>query len=74
MCFKMPKVEMPKVETSAREILPSTESQTPDSPAFGGKDDPLLNKGKESLKINLNPPVTNATLTKSRGVTGFNVK
>ena len=47
MCFKMPKVEQ-----TARDILPSSEGKTPESPVFGDADIfGIKRKGKESLKI-----------------------
>ena len=65
MCFSMPKVEMPKVETTAREILPSWESNDVESPVLGTDSDfqeVALKRGKSNLKI---LPVADTTETKS---------
>lgn len=48
---------MPTVNTTARDLVPSTDAPTPDSPIMGGSDD-TLKLGKESLKIKLNDPTT----------------
>ena len=51
MCFwKTPKIKMP--QTSARDLLPSTESQTPDSPVYGGSNDwKTKRRGAQALQI-----------------------
>lgn len=52
MCsFKTPKV--PKVETPATAILPSTITATPEAPAYGDTKVTRKKKGKNALKINL---------------------
>lgn len=53
MClFKAP--SMPSMSLTARDILPKTEAETPDSPHFGTDDDlegAIKRKGKETLTI-----------------------
>lgn len=51
MClWKTPKIKTPDV--SAREILPSTSSDTPNSPVFGGSDDwKRKTRGAQALQI-----------------------
>jgi hypothetical protein len=47
-------MKMPKVTTTAQDLVPSTESETPDSPMMGGAEDTYGSTkkiGKESLKI-----------------------
>ena len=61
MCFKMSMPEMPKVETTARELVPSSESLEPNAPILGTDSDfqlTTLKKGKSGLKILpvLDPP------------------
>lgn len=54
MCFKMPSVTMPTVQTTARDILPSTAAKEPDSASFGdGSDttDSTKKKGVAALQI-----------------------
>lgn len=52
MCWKM---SMPSVSTTARDLVPSTESKTPDSPVFGDNtEDTTRKKGMQALKINFN--------------------
>jgi hypothetical protein len=51
MCWK---VKMPKVATSARDLVASTESAAPDAPVMGDIEDTYgsgKKTGKESLKI-----------------------
>lgn len=69
MCFKMPKINMPKVTMTGRDILPSSEAESPESPVFGGSDDPVT-RGKSTLKIPITP--NNASLSQSRGYSGYN--
>lgn len=51
MClWKTPKIKAPTV--TARDILPSTSSDTPNSPIFGGSDDwKRKTRGAQSLQI-----------------------
>lgn len=54
MCWKMKMPEMPKVETTARDLVPQTESKAPDSPVFGDGSsflDSAKKRGIQSLKI-----------------------
>lgn len=54
MCWK---VKTPKVNTdvSAAQLVPQTESETPESPQFGGTEDTFNTaKGKKKLTINRN--------------------
>jgi len=56
MCFKLsvPQVQIPKVTTTARDLLPQAESKEPDSPLFGSAVDFLgiaHKKGKQALTI-----------------------
>ena len=53
MCWKMKMPEMPKVETSARDLVPQTESKAPDSPQFGDTSflDSARKRGTQALKI-----------------------
>jgi hypothetical protein len=54
MCFKAPEMpEMPKVTTTARELLPSWENVEPTAPVFGGQTNTVASgrKGKAALKI-----------------------
>lgn len=55
MCWKVSMPSIPKVETTARELVPQTESKAPDSPIFGDSNDSFLNivkkRGTQALKI-----------------------
>lgn len=52
MCFK---VKMPEVKLTGRDVLPETQSQTPDSPHFGDDfTEAARRRGKESLMIQKN--------------------
>lgn len=54
MCWKMSMPKMPTITTTARELVPQTESKEPNSPVFGDSDsfiDIAKRRGTQSLKI-----------------------
>ncbi len=55
MCWKVSMPSIPKVETTARELVPQTESKAPDSPVFGDNEGSFLDiakkRGTQALKI-----------------------
>lgn len=65
MClWKMPKISVPS--TSARDILPSTTTEDPKSPVFGGENDwKAKRRGAQALQIN--KASTNNTTTTEGG-------
>lgn len=50
MCLS---TKMPKIETTAKELIPSTDAAEPESPIYGDEDALKANKkrGKSALKI-----------------------
>lgn len=58
MCFKMkmPNVQMPTVQTTARDLLPSTAAKEPDSASFGdGSDTTDITKKKGVAALQIKP-------------------
>ena len=54
MCLfnaKTPKVA--PLETTAKELVPETTAQEPESPQYGGQDNTNKKKGRDALKIPL---------------------
>lgn len=58
MCFKIGSYPVQNTSLTARDIVPQTSSQDPDSPVFGTANDfsgtPAKKTGKDALKIDLN--------------------
>lgn len=57
MCWKMKMPTMPSVTTTARDLVPQTESKEPNSPIFGDGSsflDIVKKRGTQSLKIDKN--------------------
>jgi hypothetical protein len=54
MCWSIDTPSVAPVTTTARELLPSTEADKPEAPAYGGTQDNTKAKhGKNALKIDL---------------------
>lgn len=59
MCWKIKTPSIPTVSTTARDILPSTESQEPEAPQYGDSADFLkgaTKRGKDALTIKPDTP------------------
>lgn len=62
--MSVPQVSIPQVSTTAKDLIPSTESKDPESPILGDGLDFLgiaKKKGKESLKITNDTIPTNTS-------------